>query len=185
MYVKEKVNTFFLNLIEDKDLAMACFYDKDISEYNIDKLNELQDNIRKAKKTYSKMTLLLPLMCVFKEENVANIASKVERENHYLAHCIHELNIFESKLAFLIVSGNIDIERAKKLGFSGEYINELLSRFKMQALHPYNEYYHDERSGRTSILTEDGHMRILSYTPSAVRKNLRKRKKQDALKRWL
>lgn len=175
MVVREKINSHFLNLLGDKEFAMAYFYGKDISEYNKNRLTELQSNLEISKKIYNRMASLLSITRFFRIENLVDIASKIEKQHQQVMSSFRELDIFESNLAFLMISGILDIERAKKLGFDGEFIDELLSDYEMQAFNPYNEYYYNEQTGTTSEMLENGKMIILSHTPWAIRDAIKKK----------
>lgn len=177
MVVREKINSHFLNLLGDKEFAMAYFYGKDISEYNKNRLTELQSNLEISKKFYNRMASLLSITQFFRIENLIDITSKIEKQHQQVMSSIRELDIFESNLAFLMISGILDIERAKKLGFDEEFIDELISEYKMQTLNPYNEYYYNEQTGRTSEMTENGKMIVLSRTPWVVSDTIKKKYK--------
>lgn len=166
MIVKEEINSYFLNLLENKELAVAHFYGKDISEYNKNRLAELQSTLETEKELYNIMASLLSVTRFFKIDNLVDIASKVEKQNQRVESSIRALSIFEFDLAFLIFLGILDVEKAKKLGFDKEYINELLANFKMSET-SYNKYYFDERTGKTAQITKSGVI-VLPYTPDAV-----------------
>ena len=51
MHIKVKNQSLFLNLMEDSILATAYFHNKDIDEFNNQRLLELQNDYKKVKVT--------------------------------------------------------------------------------------------------------------------------------------
>ena len=110
MYIKVKKHNHFLNLLEDSELAQGYFLGKDVDEFNNNRLNELQNMLKKAKRRYSRMSSVLSITHFFKVENRANVASRVEASHRELEDVVHELEIFESNLAYLIISETITVD---------------------------------------------------------------------------
>lgn len=91
----------------------------------------------------------------------------------------NKIEIFESNLAALMLLEIIDIERAKGLGHNEEYLKCLLEIYKTKTDRRYGSYYYDEKSGRTSQITESGLYKILPYTPQSVICKLNKRERNN------
>ena len=85
---------------------------------------------------------------------------------------MNELDIFKSNLAYLIISGILNLETAQIMGYSKKFIEEFLVSYQSQVEDLYNEYYFNENNGRTSIVNEKGSSIILPYTPDAVLEKL-------------
>ena len=178
MYIKVKKRNHFLNLLEDKELAEAYFQGEDIGEYNNIRLNELQYNLRSSKRIYTIMSSFLPITRFFKIENLVGIASKVERKHQELEYSINALEIFESNLAYFIISESVSIEDCCiKNDLDPVYLRNLLENYKKQVAKPFIEYYYDENTDRVSEITEDGKCVVLPYIPYAVRKKIDEERK--------
>ena len=50
MYIRIKKNNHFLNLLVNRESAQRYFLNKNVEEFNNSRLNELQVNLRKAKR---------------------------------------------------------------------------------------------------------------------------------------
>ena len=61
--------------------------------------------------------------------------------------CLNKMDTFESNLAYLLISGIINLEKSKQLGFNSDYIRNLLEQYKKQVENPYVEYYYNEKTG--------------------------------------
>lgn len=186
MYITIKKHNHFLNLLEDSELAQGYFLGKDICEYNNNKLNELQANLGSSKRIYTIMSSVLSITRFFRIDNLVGTSSKVERKHQELEDSIQELEIFESNLAYLIISGSISIEDCcRKNNFDPVYLRNLLEKYKKQVAKPFIEYDYDENTGRVSEITEDGKCVVLPYIPHVIRKKIdeerKKQKKQDEL----
>lgn len=181
MYIKIKKHNHFLNLLEDSELAQGYFLGKDVGEFNNSRLNELQDMLRKAKRRYSRMSSVLSITHFFKVENRINIASKVEASHRELDGIVHELEIFESNLAYLIISETITVDDCcKKNDLDSVYLRNLLEKYKKQVARPFLEYDYHENTGQVSEILENGKCIVLPYIPSAVKDIInQERKKQN------
>ena len=181
MYIKIKKHNHFLNLLEDSELAQGYFLGKDVGEFNNSRLNELQDDLRNAKRRYSRMSSVLSITHFFRAENRVNIASKLDIRHQELEDSVHELEIFESNLAYLIISESINIDDCcKKNNLDPVYLRNLLEKYKKQVARPFLEYDYDENTDQVSEITEDGKCIILPYIPYAVKNEIdKKRRKQN------
>lgn len=176
MHIKVKEQNHFLNLLNDSALAMAYFHNKDMGEFNNQRLIELQNNYKKAKAKYNQKLSLLSIASFLGFENrTYNLALKIEQEHRKMMSSLCKLDIFESNLAYLLVSGIINFEKCEKLGFNSDYVRNLLEQYKKQAEKPYVEYYYDEKTGTTSAQTENGKLLILPYTPPEVRSKIKEK----------
>lgn len=186
MYIRIKKNNHFLNLLTNSESAQRYFLNKNVEEFNNSRLNDLQVNLRKAKRKYSRMSSVLSIAHFFKVEKKINIASKLEMKHQELENSVHELEIFESNLAYLIISESINIDDCcKKNNLNPGYLIALLEKSKKQVARPFLEYTYDENTGQVSEITEDGKCIILPYIPYAVKneidKKRRKQRRQDEL----
>ena len=59
MHIKVKNQSHFLNLMEDSILATAYFHNKDIDEFNNQRLLELQNDYKNIKKLKNRKKLLI------------------------------------------------------------------------------------------------------------------------------
>lgn len=181
MYIRIKKNNHFLNLLVNRESAQRYFLNKNVEEFNNSRLNELQVNLRKAKRKYSRMSSVLSIAHFFKAEKIINIASKLEMKHQELEDSIHELEIFESNLAYLIISESINIDDCcKKNNLNPGYLIALLEKSKKQVARPFLEYAYDENTGQVSEITEDGKCIILPYIPYAVKNEIDKKRKIKA-----
>lgn len=97
--------------------------------------------------------------------------------------CTNDLEIFESKLAFLLLKEILKIDKVKYFGFSEEYIKNLLTRYKKETENQYDEYYYNEKTGVLSKIIENGFYRPFTYIPSSVANEIEKRKTNLNIKR--
>lgn len=178
MYIKAKRNSYFLNLMNEDFCAKVAFYkDKDLDLTN-DKLNELKTNVKIAERKYNVISAILSLVLKSNnEELIKKIALKLEKANKNLALCNNDLEIFESKLAFLLLKDILKIDKVKYFGFSEEYIENLITRYNNQLENQYDEYYYNEKTGLTSQMNKGKLSIILPYTPFAVEKEIERKRK--------
>lgn len=182
MYIKVKKHNHFLNLLEDSELAQGYFLGKDVGEFNNNRLNELQNMLKKAKRRYSRMSSVLSITHFFKVENRANVASRVEASHRELEDVVHELEIFESNLAYLIISETITVDDCcKKNNLDPIYLRNLLEKYKKQVAKPFLEYDYDENTDQVSEITGDGKCIVLPYIPYTVKDRIDKEKKKNEL----
>lgn len=173
MNIKVKKNTHFLNLLEDRKLAEQYFSGKNMAEFNFLQLIKLQENCKIAKTKYSQKLCLSSISSILGLENY-DLALKTEHEHKKMMSSIRDLDVFESNLAYLLISGIISHEQYKQLGFDSDYIKNLLEKYKKIADNPYIEYDYDEQRGTTSEINEYGKALILPYTPIKVRCEIQK-----------
>lgn len=170
MYVKERIKNHFLTLLDDKELAVLYFYNRDIvEEFNSDKLIDLENSLKKSESRYNKFLNLYSLV------NSLGIESLIKKTNDNLVKAekdysknIDQLDIFKSNLAYLIISGTLKLEIIQVMGYSKEFVDQFLIPYQTQAYNPYVEYYYNENNGRTSMLNKNGFNVILPYTPQAI-----------------
>ena len=173
-YIKDKINTHFTNLIEDEDFATFYFSLQSNDNYSIEKLLELKKKVNSATKKYYFGSQLLSVATFTGAENlIKNTVLRLEKERKILSNAKNELEIFESNLAYLILSGKII--SPDELGFSSEYVKELLSRKKIELENSIVEYYYDESTGITFQVNNDEFI-ALPYTPNVVANTVRKNK---------
>ena len=141
MYIiKIKKQNHFFNLLEDIEFAQGYFLDKGVENFNNSKLNKLQDDLRKTKRRYSRMSSVLSITQFLKLENRVNIASKLGIRHQELEDSVHDLEIFESNLAYLIFSESISVDDCcKKNNLDPVYLRNLLEKYKKQAYVVKNE----------------------------------------------
>ena len=168
--IETKVNTHFTNLIADEILANYYFSTQSLAEYNYEKLNELKNNVIYSNKKYQIVSSLLSVAMFFNIQSlISRISLMLERERKSNFGYKNQLEIFESNLAYLILSGKI--KSTEELGFSTEYITELLNVKKKELENSFVKYDYDERTGKTSQISNNKAI-ILPYTPSAVIKKI-------------
>lgn len=173
MNVKAKKNNHFLNLLEDRKLAEQYFSGKNMTEFNSLQLIKLQKNCKMIKTKYSQKLWLLSIYSFLCLENY-DLALKTEHEHKKMMSSIRDLDVFESNLSYLLISGIISYEQCKQLGFDSDYIENLLEKYKKIADNSYIEYDYDEQRGTTSEINEYGKALILPYTPIEVRRKIQK-----------
>lgn len=177
MHIKVKNQSLFLNLMEDSILATAYFHNKDIDEFNNQRLLELQNDYKKAKEKYNQESSLLSITSFLGlDTKTYNLSKKVEQEHKKMMSCLNKIDTFESNLAYLLISGIINLEKSKQLGFNSDYVRKLLEKHKKLAENPYVEYYYDEKTGTTAMQTESGKLLILPYTPHSVAKQIEEKR---------
>lgn len=173
MYAKERIKNHFLNLLQDKQLAMVYFYGRDIvEEFHKDRLTELEKKVKKSEKRYN-MFLNLDLSNYLGIENLAKkTTTKLIKAQRTYYKNMSELNVFKANLAYLIISGILKLENAQVMGYSREFIAEFLIPYKKQSENPYNEYYYNENNGRTTLIDKKSFNMILPYTPDIILKRI-------------
>ena len=174
MHIKVKKQSHFLNLMQEPILATAYFRNEDINKFNNQRLIELQNEYKKAKAKYNqKLSLLSITSFLGLDTKTYNLSKKVEQEHKKMMSCLNKIDTFESNLAYLLISGIINLEKSKQLGFNSDYVRNLLEQHKKLAENPYVEYYYDEKRGTTSMQTESDNLLILPYTPFEVGKKIK------------
>lgn len=174
MIVNAKTNTHFTNLIGDGVLANAYFSMKSLDEYNSEKLDELKNNVVSSNRRYQLVSSILSIVKFSNVESlVIKTSLKLEEERKASLRDKNQLKIFESNLAYLIISGKI--ESAEELGFSSAYVTDLLDRKKKELKNLYVQYYYDEKTGRTEKIV-NGKLITLPYTPKSVNEELGKQR---------
>lgn len=170
MHIKVKKQSYFLDLMNDPTLAAVSFHNKDMGKFNNQRLIELQNNYKKAKTRYNQNSFLLSIALFLGLENKTyNLALKLEQEHKKMMSRLRDIDIFESELAYLLISGIISFEKCKQLGFNSDYVRNLLEQYKKQIENPYVEYDCYEKTGTTSVQTENGKLLILPYTPYTIK----------------
>lgn len=170
----------FVNLMEDKKYAVAYLSSQDPHEFTKKRLLELVEENKSFEKKYNKNKIYLSIVRLLQNDKLFH---KMLKRNEELTRALQSSNnkieMFESNLAALILLEIIDIEKAKGLGHNEEYLKCLLENYKTKTDRQYEGYYYDEKSGRTSKITEGGKHIILSYTPQAVICELNKRQRNN------
>lgn len=183
MTITDKINTHFTNLISDENLANVYFLNKTADDYNVERLHELKINYDSATKKYNFGAQLLSIsIFVGAESLIKKSALRLEKEHKRLSIAKNELEIFESNLAYLILSGKI--ASLDELGFSSEYVKELLEKKKKELNNSTVEYSYDESTGRTYQVINDKYI-ALSHTPSVVADKVRQKRKQVVVEKSL
>lgn len=177
MHIKVKKQSHFLNFMEDSVLATAYFHNKDIDEFNNQRLMELQKDYKKAKAKYNQKSSLLSITSLLGfDTKTYNLSKKAEQEHKKMMSCLNKIDTFESNLAYLLISGIINLEKSKQLGFNSDYVRNLLEQHKKLAENPYVEYYYVEKTGTTAMQTESGKLLILPYTPHEVSNKIKEKR---------
>lgn len=175
MYIKVKKQNHFFNLLEGSTLTVAHFYNKDIGEFNNQRLMELQNNHKKAIEKYNEISsIAFSIVSFLGSKNSAYYLRLLEEERSRMVSSAYELDTFESDLAYLLLSGIISFEECESLGFDNDYIRNLLEEYKKQVENPYVEYYYNEKTNRVSKYTEDARLLDLPYIPHEVKKIIEK-----------
>ena len=171
MTITNRINTHFTNLIGDETLANFYFLNKSIDDFSVERLHELKKNYYYARKKYSFVAQLLSISkFVDTDSLIKKSALRLEKERKRLFSAKNELEVFESNLAYLIISERI--ASPDELGFSSEYVKELLTKKKKEVENSTVEYYYNESTGRTYKVI-NGKYYALPYTPSEVAKKIR------------
>ena len=177
MIIISRINTHFTNLIDDKYNFVNDYLNKSIDDYNVERLRELKKNYDSISKKYSFGAQLLSVsIFVGADGLIKKTALRLEKEHKSLIRTENELEIFESNLAYLILSGKI--ASPDELGFSSEYVKELLTKKKEEVEKSTVEYSYDESKGRTYQVI-NGKYYYLPYTPSEVVKKIRQNRQNN------
>jgi len=124
------MNSHFLQLFNDNEFAYMYFHDKDINGYTSDKLDELKRNVISSELRYKKILSLFHTITSFNNDDLLpRVRGAMECDYVFYASYLNDLNTFEDDLAYLIISNMINIKTISQLGFSNEYINELISKY--------------------------------------------------------
>ena len=117
--------------MNDPTLAVVYFHNKDMDEFNNQRLMELQNSYKNAKTKYNQKLSLLSIASFLGLENKTyNLSLKVEQEHKKMINSLREIDIFESNLAYLLICGIISFENCKQLGFNGGYVRNMLEQYK-------------------------------------------------------
>ena len=176
MIITNRINTHFTNLIGDENLANAYFLNKSIDDFSVERLHDLEKKYDSASKKYNFVAQLLSVSkFVGTDSLIKKSALRLEKERKRLLSSKNELEVFESNLAYLILSGKI--ASPYELGFSSEYVKELLEKKKKELKNSTVEYSYDESTGRTYEVINGKHY-ALSHTPCVVADKLRQNRQQ-------
>ena len=159
MIITNRINTHFTNLIGDENFANAYFLNKSIDDFSVERLHDLL--------SVSKF--------VGSDSLIKKSALRLEKERKRLFSAKNELEVFESNLAYLILSEKIAFP--DELGFSSEYVKELLTNKKKEVENSTVEYSYNESTGRTHEVI-NGKYYALSHTPRVVTDKLRQNRQQ-------
>lgn len=183
MYIKIKNSSYFLNLMNNDIYAKVVFYKNENLDITNDKLIELKKEVKRAEKRYSVLYAILSLVVKFENESLTKcVALKLEKASKNVNLCFRNLEIFESKLAYILLKDILKVDKAKYLGFTEIYIKDLLSRFKKELENQYDEYYYNEKTGVVSQISEKGYLRPLPYIPTRVQNEIEKRERKQYVK---
>ena len=171
MIITNRINTHFTNLIGDENFANAYFLNKSIDDFSVERLHGLEKKYDSASKKYNFVAQILS------DSKFVGIDSliRLEKERKRLFSAKNELEVFESNLAYLILSEKIAFP--DELGFSSEYVKELLTNKKKEVENSAVEYSYNESTGRTYEVI-NGKYYALSHTPRVVTDKLRQNRQQ-------
>ena len=131
MIITNRINTHFTNLIGDENFANAYFLNKSIDDFSVERLHDLEKKYDSASKKYNFAAQLLSVSkFVGIDSLIKKSALRLEKEHKRLFSAKNELEVFESNLAYLILSEKIAFP--DELGFSSEYVKELLTNKKKE-----------------------------------------------------
>ena len=183
MTITNRINTHFTNLIGDENLANAYFLNKSIDDFSVERLHELEKKYDSASKKYNFGAQLLSVSkFVGTDILTKKSALRLEKERKRLLSAKNELEVFESNLAYLILSEKI--ASPDELGFSSEYVKELLTKKKKDVEYSTVEYAYNESTGRTSEVI-NGKYLASSHTPDVVADKVRQNRKQEVVEKSL
>lgn len=129
MIITNRINTHFTNLIGDENFANAYFLNKSIDDFSVERLHGLEKKYDSASKKYNFVAQLLSVSkFVGSDSLIKKSALRLEKERKRLFSAKNELEVFESNLTYLILSEKIAFP--DELGFSSEYVKELLTNKK-------------------------------------------------------
>ena len=188
MIIKTEHKDYFINLICNLDpKCIEAFFKSDVvDEVSNEKLKEIQKDLRCAKYKSNLMDKVLSIVISLNNQDLTKkTALKTEKINNYLRICRNRLYIFESNLAYLLITETLNLQSTRILWFDDEYIKNLLVKYK-NILEAYNEqYYYNENNGLTSKINKNGYMTVLPYTPHAVSEALNQNDKLKDSKRLI
>ncbi len=138
MYIEIKNNSLLSMLLEDMKYATGYFSTLDIGKFTGIELNRLKFNVRNSK----------------------NEEEKVYAENELCEH--------ETHLAYLLICGIINVEKAVKLKYDREYLEELIIKHQKTLNNLFTKYYYDEKTRKVYVIDESGKMRPLPYIPIII-----------------
>ena len=174
MIITNRINTHFTNLIGDENFANAYFLNKSIDDFSVERLHGLEKKYDSASKKYNFVAQILSdSKFVGIDSLIKKSALRLEKERKRLFSAKNELEVFESNLAYLILSEKI----AFPLGFSSEYVKKLLTNKKKEVENYTVEYSYNESTGRTYEVI-NGKYYALSHTPRVVTDKLRQNRQQ-------
>ena len=162
MIITNRINTHFTNLIGDENFANAYFLNKSIDDFSVERLHGLEKKYDSASKKYNFVAQILS------DSKFVGIDSLIKKS-------ALRLEVFESNLAYLILSEKIAFP--DELGFSSEYVKELLTNKKKEVENSAVEYSYNESTGRTYEVI-NGKYYALSHTPRVVTDKLRQNRQQ-------
>ena len=172
MIITNRINTHFTNLIGDENFANAYFLNKSIDDFSVERLHDLEKKYDSASKKYNFVAQLLSVSkFVDIDSLIKKSALRLEKERKRLFSAKNELEVFESNLAYLILS--------EKIAFPDElgYVKELLTNKKKEVENSTVEYSYNESTGRTHEVI-NGKYYALSHTPRVVTDKLRQNRQQ-------
>ena len=108
MIITNRINTHFTNLIGDENFANAYFLNKSIDDFSVERLHGLEKKYDSASKKYNFVAQILSdSKFVGIDSLIKKSALRLEKERKRLFSAKNELEVFESNLAYLILSEKI------------------------------------------------------------------------------
>ena len=137
--------------------------------------NDITGNADSSKKYNFVAQLLSVSKFVGIDSLIKKSALRLEKERKRLFSAKNELEVFESNLAYLILSEKIAFP--DELGFSSEYVKKLLTNKKKEVENYTVEYSYNESTGKTYEVI-NGKYYALSHTPRVITDKLRQNRQQ-------
>lgn len=177
MQITSTKNSLFAILVNNEELANNIFSGEKFDNYNVDTMKELEKKyISRLKQVKVKFKLFSISVFLGRDDLIKKSALNLEYEQQRLSSAQNNLEAFESKLAYLILSGKITTPG--ELGFSQKYVEKLLAKKDKQLKNSTVEYYYNELTQRTSKII-NGNYIMLPYTPDVVKNAVEKKKSED------
>ena len=129
MMQENKRDTHFTDLMGCPIISDTYFKNKSFDDYNYEKWNELRKNAISEKEEYE-------------------ISSQLKSTKNF--KWINKLEIFESDLAYLILSGKI--QSTEQLGFSAENIKEILNSKIKEVQDSFYVYDYSNAKIKTNVM---------------------------------
>lgn len=170
MNIKVRKKSHFLDMIDDVNYAEFCLDVGSSFNYNPEELLILKDKLLIEKKDFEKIKKRKEIFHFLKNAKINEKYNILLEKKSKLINLYYErLERFESELAYIIIKNIKHYEQVITWGFSEDYIDDLVKRYKHLLDNSFYDYYYDEKNDDIYMIDDNGERVVLSEIPEVVR----------------